>query len=94
MVERSPVSTGRFKNNWQCGIGAINRETASNDDAIGRTAAILPAWTPGQTIMLTNSLPYSYRLEHGWSKQAPSGMVRLTVQNYSRALAKAVSELK
>lgn len=99
MIEMSPVDTGRFKGNWQCGVGGVNTDTSSGEDksgsgAIGRTQATLEGWKPGQTIALTNSLPYARRLEYGWSKQAPGGMVRLTVQNYSAALAKAVASIQ
>lgn len=99
MIEMSPVDTGRFKANWQCGVGVVNTATDSGEDktgagAIGRTQAALGSWKVGQTITLSNSLPYARRLEYGWSKQAPGGMVRLTVQNYSRALAKAVASTK
>lgn len=98
MVTMSPVDTGRFRGNWQCGVGTLNADTSAPEDksgsgAIGRTATALPAWRPGQTIWLTNSLPYAARIEHGWSKQAPSGMVKLTVQNYAKHLADAVRSL-
>lgn len=96
MIARSPVDTGRFKGNWQTGIGAVNADTgsAANSDALGRCATVLQGWKPGQTIFLTNSLPYAKRLENGWSQQAPAGMVRLTVANYAAALANAVKGLK
>lgn len=96
MIEMSPVDTGRFKGNWQCGIGAMNADTsaAPGSDAEGRTQAVLAGWKPGQTIWLTNSLPYARRLENGWSKQAPAGVVRLTVQAYSQALKRAVDSIK
>lgn len=99
MIERSPVDTGRFKGNWQCGIGTINTDTSQGEDksgqgALGRTATTLQGWKPGQTIVLSNSLPYAKRLENGWSQQAPSGMVRLTVQAYSDAVKKAVESIK
>ena len=96
MIERSPVDTGRFKSNWACGIGEINHSTnaAAGSDATGRTSTVLDGWKPGQTIFLSNSLPYAMRLENGWSKQAPQGMVALTVQAYSQAVSKAVSESK
>jgi hypothetical protein len=57
---------------------------------------VLTGWKLGQTIFLSNSMPYSKRLEFGWSKHAPApnGIVRLTVQNYSAAIARAVAELK
>lgn len=96
MIERSPVDTGRFKSNWACGVGAVNTDTsaAPGTDAEGRARTVLEGWKPGQTIFLTNSLPYAARLERGWSKQAPSGMVRLTVQAYAQALKAAVESIK
>ena len=89
MIERSPVDTGRFKGNWQC-----QGEDKSGQGALGRTATTLQGWTPGQTIVLSNSLPYAKRLENGWSDQAPSGIVRLTVQAYSDAVKRAVESSK
>ena len=90
---------GRFKNNWQVGIGFVNTDTsappsASGSAVEGRARAVLASWKPGQTIFLTNSMPYAKRLEHGWSKQAPGGMVRLTVQAYAQALKTAVESIK
>ena len=96
MIERSPVDSGRFKSNWTCGVGAVNTDTsaAPGTDAEGRTRTVLEGWKPGQTIFLTNSLPYARRLENGWSKQSPNGMVRLTVQAYAQALKTAVESIK
>lgn len=96
MIERSPVDSGRFKSNWTCGVGAVNTDTsaAPGTDAEGRTRTVLEGWKPGQTIFLTNSLPYAARLERGWSKQAPTGVVRLTVQAYAQALKAAVESIK
>ena len=94
MIEKSPVDTGRFKSNWQCGIGAINSDAsaAPNADAQGRTVAVLQGYKPGNTIWLTNSLPYAKRLENGWSQQAPAGMVRLTMQDFQQAVKRAIGE--
>lgn len=96
MIEKSPVDTGRFKGNFQAGVGSPNLDTSSapGSNAKGRTQAVLQGWKPGQTIFLTNNMAYAQRLENGWSKQAPSGMVRLSVQNYSSALKKAVEGFK
>jgi hypothetical protein len=99
MVLKSPVDTGRFRGNWQCGIGGVDTGTASGEDktgagSIGRTTTALAGWRPGLTIWLTNSLPYSRRLEHGWSRQAPQGMVKLTVVEYGQHLRRAVGALR
>ena len=32
-----------------------------------------------RSIIIQNNLPYANRLENGWSKQAPKGMVALTL---------------
>ena len=99
LVDRSPVDTGRFKNNWQTGIGGMDKNISAAADlggagALARLTAKVAAWKPGQSIFISNSLPYAYRLETGWSKQAPSGIVRLTVQNFEQAVAKAAQGLK
>lgn len=96
MIEESPVLSGRFKSNWNAATGAANTDTsaAPGSDALGRSDTVLQGWKPGQTIFLTNAMPYAQRLETGWSQQAPTGMVRLALQNYTTALAKTVSALK
>lgn len=99
MVVMSPVDTGRFRGNWQYGADTINTSTGGADDKSGRTAlnriqAGIRGWKPGQTIWLTNSLPYGPRLEAGWSKQSPSGMVRVSVANYQQYIADAIASVK
>jgi len=99
MVDRSPVDTGRFKSNWMTGIGAMDSSTTTAADRSGQASrtklqAQIAVWKPGQTIWITNNMPYAYRLENGYSKQAPGGMVRLAVQNYAQAVAKAAREVK
>lgn len=85
VVLKSPVDTGRFRSNWFVGVGGINGETTEQHDpsgsrTLGRISAdVLSAPIDGRSIYLTNSLPYSIRLENGYSKQAPAGMVALTL---------------
>lgn len=98
MVERSPVDTGRFKGNWNTSINTVNTATSAQADksgagAIAGNVRMMASWKAGQTIYMTNSLPYAQRLEYGYSVQAPGGMVRLTVQNFQRAIAEAVRGL-
>ena len=96
MIRMSPVGVGTFRGNWQAGIGSINTTTtdAANSDALGRSTTVLQGWKAGQTIYLTNSMPYARRLEFGWSKQAPAGMVRLSVQNLEAYMKKAAESIK
>lgn len=96
LVSRSPVDTGRFRSNWNCGIGAVLETTTQStaNEAVAKTSNALKRWRAGQSIYLTNSLPYAKPLEYGHSSQAPMGMVRLTVTGYSLALQRAVSITK
>lgn len=99
MVVMSPVRSGRFRGNWQYGADTINTSTGGADDKSGRTAlnriqAGIRGWKPGQTIWITNSLVYGPRLEAGWSKQSPAGMVRVSVANYQQYIADAIASVK
>lgn len=74
---------GRFRANWQFGEGSINFSTNEEVDPAGTFLVSemklkMQPGQPGRTFYLTNSLPYGPRLEDGWSRQAPQGMVRLT----------------
>jgi hypothetical protein len=98
VIMKSPVDTGRFKGNWQVAIGSIPAGTLEVDDKTGAatitkvTATALPL-KAGDVITLVNNLPYGRRLEYGWSKQAPSGMVRLSVAEYGAVVSKAAGEV-
>ena len=98
MIRLSPVDTGRFRSNWQYGGGLMNTDTGSRIDAsgassIGRITAGIGGWRPGETMWITNSLPYAQRLESGWSKQAPAGVVRTTFASFEAHFARALGEV-
>jgi hypothetical protein len=59
----------------------IQRARHHRDDQTVRVAV-------GDLYYLTNNLPYIERLEYGWSKQAPGGMVRKNMQNFNRLFVK------
>ena len=67
MARRAPVDTGRLKSNFQVGIGSINTATnaPAGSDPAPAAAAALATWRPGQTIWVTNSLPYARVAEFG-----------------------------
>lgn len=101
LVMKSPVDKGRFINNWMVGNGAI--DTTTNENTTEKNAAILKNSLEinsikinGQTIYITNSLPYAYRLEYeGWSKaKAPAGMVRVTLAELNSITNKVAFEVK
>ena len=94
VVKKSPVDTGRFRGNWTVSIGSYSAQALDRTDKrrLGslpghesalRADAALTAFKAGAPIYITNSLPYADRLENGWSQQAPTGMVRLTLMEIS-----------
>lgn len=96
VIEKSPVKSGRFKSNWLCAIGAIPEGTTLAVDvtaAITQVEAAALGVKAGDVVYLVNNLPYGPRLEFGWSKQAPAGMVRLTVQEFGAVVDQAASEV-
>ena len=99
LVMKSPVDSGRFRGNWMFGYGAPNATTTESVDpaggaTLGKIQGAVQVVKAGNVCYVSNSLPYADRLEHGWSKQAPAGMIRTTfaelpdaVMSYIRGLA-------
>ena len=92
IIYKSPVLTGRFRANWNCSIGSPDLSTSqaidpSGSGAISKATSTVVSYTlNGQRVFLTNNLPYADRLENGWSKQAPNGMVRLSVMEIENSV--------
>jgi len=90
---------GRFRGNWQLKVGAMPEGTLDRVDASGRAtqsaiATAIPADAAGKVYYLANNLPYAERLETGWSQQAPTGIVSLTVTEFQAFVDKAVADAK
>ena len=92
VIQKSPVDTGRFRANWNCSIGSPDLSTSQEIDpsgsgAISKATSTVVSYTlNGKSVFLTNNLPYAERLENGWSKQAPNGMVRLSVMEIQNSV--------
>ncbi|WP_158569429.1 hypothetical protein [Duganella sp. BJB475] len=93
---------GRFRANWQMSIGAPPSGTLSGIDqseggtqTIDSHAAVYTSVQAGQVIYLVNNLPYAKRIENGWSRrQAPIGIVALTVLEWQKIIDKAVDDVR
>ncbi|PLC06404.1 hypothetical protein CY658_05050 [Variovorax sp. RO1] len=71
---------------------ATDKSGASTVEAGSKVIAKFEA---GPDIYIVNNLPYGPRLEYeGYSKQAPAGMVRITVAEYQGLIAKALGEVQ
>lgn len=84
LMQKTPVDTGHARGNW-----FVQEDEASSAEVEGRMEA--QARAEGAVVIsdfdirdhelhLTNNVPYIERLENGWSKQAPQGMAKLTVE--------------
>ncbi len=94
---------GRFRANWQYGnySGAgIPTERLEDIDPSGgvsieRFMECPTEGAAGMRHVIINNLPYAIPLENGWSKQAPYGMVGLTVREFQQIVSEAIqSEVK
>lgn len=86
VVLKSPVDTGRFRGNWIVSVNSPSMEQTPATDASGSATinkgmSAIEGYDVETTsrIYIQNNLPYGNRLENGWSKQAPKGMVSLTL---------------
>ena len=105
VIERSPVDTGLFRNNWFVGINAPNTTTTDKVSKKGfgekggarynDAVQLSPDIELNDTLYFTNSLPYARRLEFGHSqKMAPHGMLRLTVGDMPEILREVATEIR
>jgi hypothetical protein len=101
-VQKSPVDTGRFKANWNVSTGSINTGTTQRTSATKfrqkdeyNKPIINQLKINGQVVYITNSLPYSRRIEYtAWSSQAPMGVVRTTIAEMSGIIKQIAAEVK
>lgn len=75
---------GRFRGNWQVtfdrpAVGAIDRVDKAGTATLAAGSEVLAHYDSSEygSIWFTNNVPYAQRLEYGWSKQAPAGIVRV-----------------
>ena len=87
-IKRTPVDTGRARNNWFTRMGAAKTGGLERDgkrgggDAVQESREVLSKYTLGQNVFFSNNVPYIRRLEFGsWSGQAPNGMLRRSIED-------------
>ena len=97
IVYRTPVDTGRARANWQVSNVSPNtnerkrfkknQPNAVATDTVARGQKNIDKNKEGQSIWLANNLTYIQRLESGtWSKQAPQGMVAISIEEEETAI--------
>jgi hypothetical protein len=85
IVVRTPVDTGRLRGNWQVQLNSAPTGTLDTtkvqDPSEAKRAKL------GDAIFIINNLPYAEVIEDGSSKQAPQGMVKVTVAEFKSIVA-------
>jgi len=84
IVRRTPVDSGRLRGNWSAGINRPKDETGEYQSTVARARL-------GESLFLTNNLPYAQVIENGrvgnkGSYQAPKGMVRVTISEFKQVV--------
>lgn len=93
LAHKTPVDTSKALSNWRIGIGqkpalAIaphtpGRKGSTQEQSAAATIAAAKAQLankkPGQSIWISNVLPYIRRLNEGYSTQAPAGFVERAI---------------
>jgi len=90
---------GRFRGNWQLGVDVVpSGETGRIDPGGAETLSVIigavPPQAAGHIYYLFNGVPYAQALEDGHSRQAPNGMVGLTVLGFNRAVEEAAAQAR
>lgn len=86
---------GHFRANWDYGVGAAPLAEYDDIDASGAVSmqrilsGMEGAKMVGSIHYIANNLPYAERLENGWSRQAPHGMVAITAMKFQSIVAEA-----
>ena len=90
IVELTPIDTGRARANW-----AMSMDLNDVGDYVDLTdvASFEYKTTRGDTIWIWNNLVYIVPLEEGHSKQAPRGMVALSLRRFDKFLMDAAQQL-
>lgn len=103
-IERSPVLSGLFRNNWFSGLNNPNLRVTTNVARKGfgerggarftEALELTTEFTMGDVLFLTNSLPYARRIEFGWSQMAPAGIVRLTAAQWQSIVTNVARRIR
>lgn len=99
IIKASPVDTGRFRMSWQTSgteerSGTVAGVDPTGNDAINSAVTFITNVPVAKQFTLTNNLPYAERLEFGWSKQAPVGMVRVNVMRFQTLINEEAAKVR
>lgn len=110
IVKKTPVDTGRARGNWNITVGHDDTTASTRTKPQFKDVEEVPKVEGDETIYISNNLPYITKLEYGgypnppkggkgktingYSKQAPEGMVGVTLANNKNIFESAVRSMK
>ena len=107
IVKKTPADTGRARGNWQVSTGAPLTSVIDRLDKSGQVVQSEIKFIALQSkladVFIANSLPYIMMLEYGgygdgpktvggFSKQAPKGMVRISIASFKQIVSDKAGE--
>jgi hypothetical protein len=91
---------GQFRGNWQLGVDVKpggwlqgNIDPTGFETLAGNIARI-PTHASRHSYFITNNVPYAWRIEQGWSSQAPRPMVGRVRREFPMMLQSVVNDIK
>lgn len=98
VVQQTPVLTGCARGNWRISFGKEpervfekdTKDPGGNQTISTGSSLILSNAKFGIRVNICNSAPYIQRLENGYSRQAPNGMVHITVDAIAKVYGLSV----
>lgn len=104
VITRSPVDKSVFRNQWYASLNQPSTKltTIASTKDFGEKGgirfteflALSTEFDIGDKLFLTNNSPQSRRLEFGWSKQAPAGMVRISAAEWPLLIDKIARRIR
>ena len=100
IIKDTPVDKGTLRANCFPAVNKFDDSTTKATDKSGAGAIAnvrdeANRYRLGDTLTLSNNLPYAQRIEfEGWSKKAPAGMVRINVIRWQQHLDEQARKLK
>lgn len=110
IVKKTPVDTGRARANWNVSVGSPDLSTTEDTRQTPKSKDTMPDPKGDESIFISNNLPYITTLEYGgfpnppnkdggktingFSKQAPEGMVGVTLANNEAIFNAALRSVK
>ncbi|MCR5699655.1 MAG: HK97 gp10 family phage protein [Treponemataceae bacterium] len=110
IVKKTPYDTGRARANWNVSVGSPDKSETESGRKTPKSKDKMPDPKGDESIYISNNLPYITTLEYGgfpkkpekdggktvngFSKQAPEGMVGVTLANSEQIFNAAVRSVK